>query len=566
MQADQTLPGIRQVPFGALGALPRDRFPGRHPFVLIGVCAVWMAFVGNAPLWLELGRLSLLEQARDWAFAGALALIMVSCLTGLLSLLAWHGTLKPVLVGLLLATATTAFFMLRYGVVIDSTMLVNVLQTDPQETLDLLSLGFMLNLILMGLLPALLVARYPLALRPWRQSARQNLLLFLLSLFVLSITVFLALQPLASNMRNHRQLRYLMNPLNLIYASAQIASAPLRQQGGAPAKIGLDAHVDKVSATQARPPLLALVIGETARSANFGLNGYPRATTPELEREQLASFRNVSSCGTSTAVSLPCMFSHLDQAGFAARSGNSENLLDIIERAGMAVLWLENQSGCKGVCDRVTSAVTSTLNDPRWCQGGECFDAIMLEGLERRIEALDPVRRARGVVVVMHQMGSHGPAYFRRSPAAFKRFLPECASADLQNCQRQELLNAYDNSIAYTDHFLASTIAWLRHHDSAFDTAMLYVSDHGESLGENNIYLHGLPYAIAPVVQKKVPWVTWLSHSFELRAAVRTECLQAQRDRPLSHDHFFHSVLGLLKIQTGLYQRRLDAYAPCASL
>ncbi len=200
---------------------------------------------------------------------------------------------------------------------------------------------------------------------------------------------------------------------------------------------------------------------------------------------------------------------------------------------------------------------------PGLCPDGECYDEVMLHGLDERLATLDPAHRARGVVLVMHQMGSHGPAYFKRSPPAFKRFLPECTSNDLQRCSREELVNAYDNSIAYTDHFLASTIRWLRQ-QSAWDPAMVYVSDHGESLGENNLYLHGLPWAIAPDVQKHVPWVTWLSDGFTQRSGITLQCLQDARDQKISHDHYFHSVLGLLGIQTAVYQPALDAYARCA--
>jgi lipid A ethanolaminephosphotransferase len=121
----------------------------------------------------------------------------------------------------------------------------------------------------------------------------------------------------------------------------------------------------------------------------------------------------------------------------------------------------------------------------------------------------------------MHQMGSHGPAYSQRTPAAFKKFMPECTSSHLPDCSSEQLRNAYDNTIAYTDHVLGSAISWLRQRTD-YDGALLYVADHGESLGENNLYLHGLPYSIAPDVQKHVPWVTWLSPGFEQDSGATT--------------------------------------------
>jgi lipid A ethanolaminephosphotransferase len=298
------------------------------------------------------------------------------------------------------------------------------------------------------------------------------------------------------------------------------------------------------------------VLGETGRSGNFGLNGYGRATTPQLQALGVASFRNAWSCGTSTAASVPCMFSHLGREAFNAREGEHENLLDVLQHAGLAVLWLDNQSGCKGVCDRVPHAAA--------CPQGECLDDALLQGLDERLAQLPAQQRARGVVLVLHQMGSHGPAYWQRSPESAKPFLPECRTIALQDCSGEELVNAYDNSIAYTDRFLAGTVRWLQR-QGGFDTAMLYVADHGESLGEGNLYLHGMPWALAPDVQKHVPWISWLSPAFESRTGVGMDCLRARAGERLTHDHLFHSVLGLMQVATAAYRAQLDAYAACAA-
>lgn len=534
-----------------------------HPGWLVAGSSLWMATAANIPLWRELDALSVLGTPGGWAFAGALALIITAALMALLALLAWRWTLKPVLVALLLAAAFGAHFMLSYHVVIDPTMLTNVMQTHAGEAADLLSLRLVLVVLVLGVFPAGLVWRLPVHYGRWPRRLGHNLLLTLAAGALLAATVVMAFQPLASTMRNHKQVRYLINPLNALYAAGWLAASPLRRDEHRLEPIGLDAHI--TPAPGGKPPLLVLVLGETGRSGNFGINGYGRNTTPELARNNVASFRNAWSCGTSTAASVPCMFSHLGRDAFEARAYNHEGLLDVVQRAGLAVLWLDNQSGCKGTCDRVPQVNTSALKHPQLCAGGECLDGVMLEGLDERLAALPAERRARGVVLVLHQMGSHGPAYYKRSPAAAKRFQPECTSNDLQACSREELLNAYDNSIAYTDHFLAATIGWLKTQQSEYDPAMVYVADHGESLGENNLYLHGLPYAIAPDVQKQVPWITWLSPAFERRSAVTLECLNARREQRLSHDHYFHSVLGLLGVQTTVYRRALDAYAPCTA-
>ncbi len=532
-----------------------------HPGWPIVAACFWLATVANLPLWLAMRDLGLFVQAGGWLFAAAFALIITACLAGIVSLLAWRWTLKPVLTLLLLASAFGAYFMLAYHVVIDTSMIVNALQTNTGEVRDLLSPRLAAALLLLGVFPCVVLWRWPVDYGRWPRRSLHNLLQAGGALLLLVLLVLVSFSPLASTMRNHKQLRYLVNPLNTVYALGHLASQPLAQGDSELQPLGLDAQLAPAPAL--RPPLLVLVLGETGRSGNFGINGYARNTTPELARQDIVSFHKAWSCGTSTAASVPCMFSGLGREGFGARRQNSEGLLDVIQHAGLAVLWVDNQSGCKGTCDRVPHVETSALDHPQLCQDGECFDGIMLDGLDQRIAALPAERRARGVVVVLHQMGSHGPAYHRRSPAAFKRFGPECTDNDLQGCSSEALRNAYDNSIAYTDHFLSATITWLTQQQAVYDPAMVYVADHGESLGENNLYLHGMPYLIAPEVQKHVPWITWASAGFAERTALATRCLRDRAERPVSHDNYFHSVLGLLGIQTLAYQRALDVYAPC---
>jgi len=188
---------------------------------------------------------------------------------------------------------------------------------------------------------------------------------------------------------------------------------------------------------------------------------------------------------------------------------------------------------------------------------------VMLTRMEAELAKLPAERRARGTVVVVHQMGSHGPAYFKRTPAEFKKFTPECKDTSLSQCDQQQVINAYDNTILFTDYFLSQVIGWLKTQDKKSTPAMLYVSDHGESLGETNMYLHGLPYSVAPPEQTTVPLITWLSPGFEQLSRVNSRCLQANRDKPLSHDHLFHSVLGLMSVKTSAYLKERDIFASC---
>ncbi|HSW07060.1 phosphoethanolamine transferase [Aquabacterium sp.] len=540
-----------------------DRSTAWQPAWLIGAVSLWIASAGNLALWFALHRLQLLAGWRGAGFAAGLGLGIAALLSLLLALLNWRRTLKPVLTLLLLAAAFGAHFMLSYGVVIDSTMVVNVLQTHVREALDLFSPRLLVTVLLIGVLPAAVVWRTPLAWGSRPRQLRNNLLLLLAAGALLAAALVSVYQPLSATSRNHRQLRYLVNPLNALVAAGQVAAQPLRRTGSqALLALGEDARL-RAAAAQAKPPLLLLVLGETARSDHFALNGYARPTTPELAALGVTSQRNAWSCGTSTAASVPCMFSHLGREAYGSRQQDHETLVDVLQRAGLAVLWLDNQAGCKGVCERVPTVNTSALRHAGLCADGECLDEILLDGLDARIATLPAERRARGVVLVMHQMGSHGPAYPKRSPAAFKRFQPECHSAELQDCSRDEVVNAYDNSIAYTDHFLAAAIRWLQGRAASADTALLYVSDHGESLGENNLYLHGLPYALAPDAQKHVPWISWFSPGFAQRSGATDACLQQRLDEHVSHDQYFHSVLGLLDVHTRAYRPDWDFYRPC---
>ncbi|MEO5795919.1 MAG: phosphoethanolamine--lipid A transferase [Rhodoferax sp.] len=532
----------------------------RHPAWLVLIYSLWIATVCNLPLWREWSRMPELQNLRGLAVGLGFAVTIAAGMALLFSLLNWRWTLKPAITLSLFAAAFGAHFMLSYGVVIDTTMLVNALETDMRETRDLVNTQMLVTVLIMAVLPSIWLWRQR---TPRRTALRQiggNLLTAVLALGVLVGSLLLIYQDFSSLMRNHTEQRYLINPLNSFYALGDIAAKPFKRDERTILPIGLDAQF---TAAPGKPPLLLLVVGETGRAGQFALNGYPRPTTPELAKEHIASYRNAWSCGTNTAASVPCMFSHLGKQAYESRTANYEGLLDVLQRSGLGVVWIDNQAGCKGVCDRVPNTSTTQLKNKDLCVDGECFDEIMLSQMDARIAELPAERRAKGVVVLLHQMGGHGPAYYKRTPAAFKKFMPECTSNNLQDCSQALLVNAYDNTILYTDHVLANAIEWLKSKETTNTPAMVYVADHGESLGENNIYLHGLPYDIAPDVQKRVPWITWLSPAFEQRSHVATECLQKRQDIKVSHDNYFHSVLGLLNVKTSLYQPALDMFAPC---
>lgn len=553
--------------FGAGAA--RQPAAARRPAFLVWGLTFWLATLGNLPLWQHINGLGGTLGQRAALIAG-FGLVIAGGIAALLWLLAWPRVFRVAASALVLVAGANSYFMWQYGVVMDPTMLANTLNTDAREVRDLLTWQLPAVVLLVAGLPLwALWRRPPLWDRPWPRL-RGNLLGMAGGLVLSVVVALLSYQGLASLMRNHKELRYMANPLNTVYSASRVAANRLPRQAKALLPVGEDAVLGATYAQQKRPPLLVLVVGETARAQNFGLNGYARDTTPALARWQatgsLVNFGQVRSCGTNTLVSVPCLFSPLTRAEGGDQPAEHENLLDVLQRAGLAVLWVDNQSGCKGVCDRVPNAVAGDHPVPGLCQGTECLDAAMLDHLDQRLARLDPARTARGVVLVMHQMGNHGPAYVLRSPADRKPFTPECLSATLSDCPREQLINTYDNAIAYTDHFLDLTLQWLqgRADRGQFDTGLIYVSDHGESLGENGLYLHGVPYAFAPDQQTHVPMVAWFSAGLRERAGLSLDCLRQRAAQPMSHDNYFHSVLGLMDVRTGARQPALDVLSPCA--
>jgi len=545
--------------------MPRPRLPDSlNPTSIALATAAWTGTVANWPLWQSLARLPEMGSARGTVFIIGFMLAVVALSFALLCVLATRFTIKPAAALFVLAAAFGAHFMGTYGVVLDPTMMTNVLQTDARETRDLLSWRLAAIVLLLAGPPLWALWRVKIAPTGALRQVARNGIAVIVSIAVVAGIVFALFADLSATMRNHKHLRYQINPLNSFFSLAVLAAQGQAQPAGPPEPIGLDAAA-LPRAADAKPPLLLLVIGETARADHFSLNGYARPTNAELAQREVLSFTDVSSCGTSTAASLPCMFSHLGRKAFNGGGRSQENLMDLLQRAGYAVLWLDNQAGCKGLCARVPSAMAGDAagGDAHALQGlcdaeGECFDEALLHGLDQRLAALPAERRAKGAVLVLHQMGSHGPAYFKRSPKAFKRFLPECTTNVLQQCEHDALINAYDNSIAYSDHVLAGAIDWLKTHEGDHAPALLYVSDHGESLGENNLYLHGLPYAVAPREQTHVPMLVWLPP-----ADTRVSCLASQTGKAWSHDNLFHTVLGLVGVRAKEYQAALDMTTPC---
>jgi len=305
--------------------------------------------------------------------------------------------------------------------------------------------------------------------------------------------------------------------------------------------------------------VLVIVLGEAARAKNFSLYGYKRETNPFLKQQDIIHFNEVASCGTATAVSVPCMFSHLTRTDFdVADARYTENLLDILKTAGYKILWFENDDGCKGVCDRAEVQHMVEINNPKYCYGRYCHDEALLDGLP---EIFDSIKG--NTVIVLHTMGSHGPTYYNRYPDNFRKFTPTCDTSDIQNCTQEQVVNTYDNTILYADYIVSSVIDMLKKHPE-YEAGLIYVSDHGESLGESNVYLHGLPYVMAPKEQKQIPMILWMNETMKRWDYVDYDCMRKEAAQSTyTHDNLFHSIIGLLEVKTHVYNKEYDIFRGC---
>ncbi len=537
---------------------------------LIVVASVFWALALNRPFFAAALRAQAPDALTNAVFVGALALMLMALQALLLGLVGTRHTIKPLLALLTLVGALAMHYMQAYGVVIDPSMVRNTLNTDPAETRELMTWSLVLDLLLYAALPIALLFFTHLEVRPWGQRLRARAVLLAGAAGVLVLALLWQFQPLAAMSRNHKEMRYLVTPLNTLWSLGNVLAADARGAARPRQAIGLDAAPGPGWAGRDKPRLVIFVVGETARADSWGLSGYARQTTPQLAQlaqvAPLINFSDVTACGTSTEVSLPCMFAPVGRRQYdEARIRGSESLLHVAARAGVAVHWRDNQSGCKGVCSGLPQDTVSAAIAPGLCDGDRCLDEGLLRGLDERLQTLHG-KRGTTQLLVLHMLGNHGPSYWRRYPPAFERFTPVCRHDDLGRCTRDEIVNAYDNALLYTDHVLATLIGTLSAHAGDVDTAMLFVSDHGESLGEKNLFLHGVPYPIAPREQTQVPMVMWWSAGFGRSAGLNPDCLRTRARQPAAHDHLFHTLLALLDVKTSLYEPAFDVTHDCRSL
>lgn len=482
----------------------------------------------------------------------------------LFSLFIWRPWFRLLLTIIFLISACVNYFTATYGVYIDRNMISNVADTTMHESASLLTPQFILWFIIFGILPSFFV--WKIQFKP--QSFTKRLIKRSLSLLAAIVVFLVVTMPIykdyASFFRNYKQIVKLINPTNYIagiysYTKQVIeAHQPLIQ-------IGLDAK-QTISTSGHKPTLFILVVGETSRAQNAGLMGYARNTNPLLSKQSdLLAFQHTTSCGTNTATSVPCMFSNMPRSAYSpALASHEENFLDIFNRIGIHVLWKENDSdACFNVCTRIPKINIPDTTPSQYCPDGLCYDEHLLDNLDQYI-----AKNNQGdIFIVLHTNGSHGPSYYQRYPEDMpNQFKPSCDTNQIQTCSHEALVNTYDNTMLHIDRMLNQTIEFLKGYDNKYNTAMFYVSDHGESLGENGIYLHSFPYAIAPAEQTQVPMYFWSNPAFLNERHISYTCMkQHAATGEFSQDNLFHSMLSAMQVSTKEYQSDLDVFSPCSN-
>jgi lipid A ethanolaminephosphotransferase len=517
--------------------------------------AVLLVLLYNASFWRHFFQVAPIVSLHSALFGLSCFLVLAAILKFFLSLVAFKALQKPFIVALLFVSAFCTYFLSEYGGAFDRSMVQNVLESNSSELGEYFNFKVVMFALLLGVLPGWLVSRLPIQYPKFRKQVLTMLVSMLTTLLIVVINVGFFFHDYVALIEQHRKLPLLVNPLNYLYATP----AYIIQKTDAPAElktIAEDALIPVAAIPQPKK-LLLLVIGEAARADHFQLNGYARDTNPLLAKQTIVNFSQVSTCATATAVALPCMFSIFDREHFNANQARQyESVLDVLRKVGVDVTWRNNNGGCKGTCDRGLYQDFSQLKIPEFCDQQECFDEVLLHNLPDLLNHPSPNQ-----LIVLHQKGSHGPAYFKRTPQAFKKFVPECQASHVQSCTQQQLINAYDNTLVYTDHLLNELIKQLKQRPDV-QSSLLYLSDHGESLGENDVFLHGLPYDIAPSAQTHIPMLMWFSDAIR-QHSVDVDCLTPRLDKAYSHDGLFHMLLGFFNVQTKVYQAQLDWLAGC---
>ncbi len=527
------------------------------PWVL-SLCLSVFFFLGlNAAL---IARLYAIGQTEDMKAGFVISLpVFFICAFNILFLpFSNRYTAKPVFILLTFIAAPVSYATYNYGVIFSKEMIANIVETDYAEASSYVNLSAFLWIFFLGVIPAVLISR--LTITPSRRPYAYPLCSFFASVLAIAAIAGLYSQDYVMTSRNYSDLKRIAVPTYVVSSGLKFVKLKYFTSEIPYQQIGADAR--QSAPRGGKKSLTLLIVGETARAANYQLNGYARDTNKFTAPLGVAFYTNFTSCGTETAVSVPCMFSNLTRTGYSLEKAESQdNMLDVLKRAQIQILWIDNDGGCKGVCKNVETIDIRKeyAGNTEYCNSAGCLDAALVPELEKQLAKL----KDENTVVVLHLMGSHGPAYYKRYPQNFDGFKPDCRQSDVQNCPSDALVNTYDNTILYTDEVISRVIGVLQKNSARWDSSLLYLSDHGESLGENGIYLHGLPYRLAPREQKHIPFIAWFSDGFLKKNNILKKCLADSAANEYSQDNLFHTMLGLADVLTQTYDIKLDMFRPC---
>ena len=536
---------------------------------LIIITATYFTFVLNYPFLCGfIGAILALEEFTLF-FLLSVPILLCSLLIILLSILSSKYLVKPLLVVLTLVSSLVFYGSIQYGIVFDYGMIENSVESNKAEVFSYLNVEFIVYFVLFGITPSWFIYQAKISEQCFLDELIARIKLLALATIAILFIAFFSYQDYASVGRNNNHLKKFIVPSQFLSSGFKYLKHNYIDEKLTFVTLD-ETPVDHKPNEQ---EVIVLVVGETARAKNFSSNGYEKLTNSHSQKYQPISFKSMYSCGTATAVSVPCMFSSFSRENFDRRKADhQQNLLDVISLAGVDVLWIDN-NGCKKVCDRVPTIKVDVNQDNSLCDGEYCQDEALLEPLKEKLAHLSKNK----TVIVLHMMGSHGPTYFKRYPDQHKKFMPDCGRSDIQNCSQDELTNSYDNTIAYSDFVLSQVIAQLHTLPSNINKSMIYISDHGESLGESGAYLHGFPYAFSPKEQRHIPMLVWMSsqqqsdeqefqQGFKKQSKQNSAktCLKRLADnKSYSHDNLYHSMLGLLAINSSTYQKELDIFSKC---
>ncbi|WP_414632352.1 phosphoethanolamine transferase, partial [Acinetobacter sp. UBA6526] len=381
--------------------------------------AIWLGVFLNIAFYEKLQSLTPYTGIKAGLFVAASVLVVVALYNFIFQLFNWKWTAKPIAIALVFIGGFASYAVSTLGVLITSDQVQNLMQTDMAEARDTWSWHLVVWTLGMTVLPIIAILMVKLKSEPIVGQLLKKVIASVVSLAMVGGLLFVFYVDFAAIFRENRDLKGMISPQNMIASFASYYKKKAPKENLPLVTYGEDATMQKTDASKL-PKLMVLVVGETARAENFSLNGYSKNTNPKLSKQDIINFSQVSSCGTATAVSVPCMFSGMPREDYDESLANHrEGLLDIAKRAGYQVTWIDNNSGCKGTCDRVEEFKIPEPIQKKWCKDEECFDDILIDSLKAYLATI-PKDDTRPHLVVLHQMGSHGPAYYKRVPPQYK--------------------------------------------------------------------------------------------------------------------------------------------------